>query len=108
MWKVSLRTTHYTSGPDHLLTGDYTPVRTESKSAMSTTSIEHRVATKTRHAVPQRQLLKTGVTAAFAGVVVVEAYAALLRAAGVPMRAGFLAAAHAQPVTQAASPLACS
>jgi hypothetical protein len=43
--------------------------------------------------------LKTGVTAALAGLVVVEGYAAIVKAAGVPMRAGFLAAAHARPVT---------
>jgi hypothetical protein len=30
---------------------------------------------------------------------VVEAYAATVRAAGIPMRAGFLGAAHARPVT---------
>jgi hypothetical protein len=66
---------------------------------MSTTSIEHRVATKTPAAVPLRQQLKTGTTAAIAGLIAVEAYAALVKIAGAPIRAGFIAAPHAQPVT---------
>jgi hypothetical protein len=48
-----------------------------------------------------RPLLKAGATAAVAGVAAAEAYAALIRAAGVPMRAGFLGASHASPVTAA-------
>lgn len=69
---------------------------------MSTTSIEPRATTKTPAAVPLRQLVKTGMTAALIGLSAVEAYAALVKVAGVPMRAGFVAAAYAQPVTAVA------
>ena len=66
---------------------------------MTVTSVEHRVATIIGKTVPVQRLLKAGLTAAIVGVALVEAYAALVKAVGVPMRAGFLGAAHAQPVT---------
>jgi Family of unknown function (DUF6069) len=66
---------------------------------MSTTSIQYPSATKTRQGIPVRRLLTAGLSAAVVGGVVVEAYAALVKAAGVPMSAGFLGATHAQPVT---------
>jgi hypothetical protein len=66
---------------------------------MTTTSAGHRPATNTRQTVHVRRCLKAGLTAAIIGVAVVEAYAALVKAAGVPMSAGFLAASHPRPVT---------
>jgi hypothetical protein len=66
---------------------------------MTTTSAGHRAATNTRQTVHVRRFLKAGLTAAIVGVAVVEAYAALVKAAGVPMSAGFLAASHPRPVT---------
>jgi hypothetical protein len=74
-------------------------VGTERRPTMTVTSVEHRVATIIGKTVPVQRLLKAGLTAAIVGVALVEAYAALVKAVGVPMRAGFLGAAHAQPVT---------
>ena len=59
---------------------------------MTTTSVEYKAATSTNRTIPVRRFLKAGLTAAIVGVAVVEAYAAIVRAAGAPMRAGFLAA----------------
>lgn len=67
---------------------------------MSTTSLAHGdTPTHCRQAVPVRNLLKAALKAAIGGVAVVEAYAAIVKAAGIPMRAGFLGATHAGPVT---------
>ncbi len=68
---------------------------------MSTTSLAYGATTDCRQVVPVRNLLKAAVKAAIGGVAVVEAYAAILKAAGNPMRAGFLGASHAGPVTAA-------
>jgi hypothetical protein len=46
-------------------------------------------------------MLRAGATAAITGIAAVEAYAALIKAAGVPMKAGFLGASHASAVTAA-------
>jgi hypothetical protein len=78
--------------------GDRVVVRTERSPAMTTTPIEYGIATRTRQGVPIRRLLTAGLSAAIVGVVVVEVYAALVKAAGVPMSAGFLGATHATPV----------
>lgn len=51
-------------------------------------------------AIPRR-LLPAAAAAATAGIAAAEAYAALIRAAGVPMQAGFLGATHASPLTAA-------
>jgi Family of unknown function (DUF6069) len=67
---------------------------------MSTTFLAHTESkTRLRQAVRLRELLKAAVSAAIGGVAVVEAYAAIIKAAGVPMRAGFLGATHAGPIT---------
>jgi hypothetical protein len=67
---------------------------------MSTTSLPYGAApTHRRQAVPVRKLLKAALKAAIGGVAVVEAYAAIVKAAGIPMRAGFLGSTHAGPVT---------
>ena len=66
---------------------------------MTTTSIQHTNAPKTCQEVPVRRLLTGGLTAAVVGVAVIEGYAALVRAAGVAMSAGFLGSTHPQPVT---------
>jgi hypothetical protein len=66
---------------------------------MTTTPIQYATATRTRQGVPFRRLLRVGLSAAVAGLAVVEAYAAIVKAAGVPMSAGFLGATHTQPVT---------
>jgi hypothetical protein len=55
--------------------------------------------THCRQAVPVRKLLKAAVKAAAGCVVVVAAYAAIVKVAGIPMRAGFLGATHAGPIT---------
>lgn len=46
-----------------------------------------------------RRLLLGGAFAAGAGIVVAETYAAIIKVAGVPMRAGFLGAAHPSALT---------
>jgi bacteriorhodopsin len=66
---------------------------------MTATSVERRVATYTDQTTLVRRFLRAGLTAAFVGVAVVEAYAVLVKAAGVQMTAGFLGATHARPVT---------
>jgi hypothetical protein len=67
---------------------------------MSTTSLAYgETPTHCLQAVPVRNLLKAALKAAVGGVVVVEAYAAIVKAAGIPMRAGFLGATHAGPIT---------
>jgi hypothetical protein len=66
---------------------------------MTITSTQYKTATRTHRTVPVRRLLVAGLTAAIAGTAAVEAYAAIVRAAGVPIRAGFLGAVHAQPIT---------
>jgi len=66
---------------------------------MTTPSVERRVAMTTRQTLPVRRFLTTALTAAVGGVAVVEAYAALVKATGVPMSAGFIAASHPTPVT---------
>ncbi len=66
---------------------------------MTTTPIELEISTKTRREVPVRRLATAGLSAALVGIAAVEAYAALVKAAGVPMKAGFLGATHATSVT---------
>ncbi len=57
--------------------------------------------TSNRRPVAIRRLLRAGAAAALVGVAVAEAYGALIKAAGVPMKAGFLGASHPSPVTAA-------
>jgi hypothetical protein len=67
---------------------------------MSTTSPAYReTSTHCPQDVPVRDLPKAARRAAIVGVAVVEAYAAIVKAAGIPMRAGFLGATHAGSVT---------
>ena len=66
---------------------------------MTTTSIQHISARKNRQGAPVRGLLTAGLSSAVVGAAAVEAYAALVKAVGVPMSAGFLGATHATPVT---------
>jgi hypothetical protein len=62
---------------------------------MSTTSVQLTTTPSSTRAVPSRRLLRAGMTAAVAGIATAEAYAAVIKAAGVPMQAGFLGASHA-------------
>jgi len=66
---------------------------------MTTTPIQYATAPRTPQGGPSRRLLTVGLSAAVAGLAVVEVYAAIVKATGVPMSAGFLGATHTQPVT---------
>lgn len=64
---------------------------------MLTSHVEHTPAANRRACV--RDLLRSAVAAAVGGAAVVEAYAEIIRLSGVTMRAGFLGASHAEPLT---------
>jgi hypothetical protein len=68
---------------------------------MTTTSTRTTAPAPPRSPVILRRLLPAGAAAAISGIAIAEAYAALIRTTGVPMKAGFLGASHASPVTAA-------
>jgi hypothetical protein len=51
--------------------------------------------------LPDRLVSRCGLLAAAAGLIMIESYGALARAAGIPLRAGFPGAHTAQPITVA-------